>query len=169
VILEEPYADPSLPYAQPELVALQGERGRFERVRAEDALAVSGIGATRGVALGDIDGDGDVDVLTTDCGGVLRLYVNEAPKSGAWIALRLLSASGSDALGAKARLRAGGRDYWRRIDTGASYCSSHSPILHFGLPAGTTIESIEVVWPDGAREELGAVEPGRVHVVRRRR
>jgi hypothetical protein len=169
VILEQPYADPRQPYAQPDLVALQNERGRFERVRAEDALAVSGIGATRGVALGDIDGDGDVDVLTTDCGGVLRLYVNEAPKSGAWIALRLLTAGGSDALGAKARLRAGGRDYWRRIDTGASYGSSHSPILHFGLPLGAKIESVEIVWPDGARQELGALETGRVHVVRRGR
>jgi len=167
VILEEPFADVRTPYAQPDMLALQGERGRFERVGAAAVVAPSVLGPTRGVALGDIDGDGDVDVLTTDRGGALRLLRNDAPKSGSWIALRVLERSGSDALGARVRLRAAGRDRWRVIDTGASYCSSHSPRVHFGLEAGARLESVEVVWPDGARESFGALELERVHELRR--
>ncbi|MFM7297800.1 MAG: ASPIC/UnbV domain-containing protein, partial [Planctomycetota bacterium] len=136
-------------------------------VGAAAVVAPSVLGPTRGVALGDIDGDGDVDVLTTDCGGALRLLRNEAPKSGSWIALRVLERSGSDALGARVRLRSAERDRWRVIDAGASYCSSHSPRVHFGLEAGARVESVEVVWPDGARESFGALELERVHELRR--
>jgi len=167
VILEEPFADERSPYSQPDLLALQDARGRFERVGAAAVVAPVVLGPTRGVALGDIDGDGDIDVLTTDCGGALRLLRNEAPKSGSWIALRVLERCGSDALGARVRLRAAGRDRWRVIDAGASYCSSHSPLVHFGLEAGVRVESLEVVWPDGSHESFGAFEPERVHELRR--
>lgn len=169
VILEEPFADERAPYAQPDFLALQDSRGRFERVSAARVTNPPVLGPTRGVALGDIDGDGDVDVLTTDCGGPLRLLLNEAPKAGSWLALRVLGSSGSDALGARVRVRAGGRDRWRVVDAGASYCSSHSPVAHFGLEAGAQVEAVDVVWPDGQRESFGALTLERTHVLRRRR
>ncbi|MBM3992486.1 MAG: hypothetical protein FJ298_16020, partial [Planctomycetes bacterium] len=167
VILEEPFADERSPYAQPDLLALGGEGGRFERVLASRMVAPPLLGPTRGVALGDLDGDGDVDVLTTDCGGAVRFLRNEADKRGTWIALRVLERSGSDALGARVRLRAAGRDRWRVVDAGASYCSSHSPLAHFGLEAGAQVEALEVVWLDGSRESFGALERERVHELRR--
>jgi hypothetical protein len=167
VILEEPFADERTPYAQSDCLLLQAGRGRFERASAQTIASAPVLGATRGVALGDLDNDGDVDALTSDCGGPLRLLLNEAPKLGNWIALRALDRSGSDALGARIRLRAAGRDRWRVVDAGASYCSSHSPVAHFGLEPGAQVESIEILWPDGARESFAALEAGRTHVVRR--
>jgi hypothetical protein len=169
VILEEPFADERQPYAQSDFLALQGENARFERVAAERVTSPRALGSTRGVALGDVDGDGDIDVLTTDCGGDLKLLLNEAPKRGSWIAARVLERSGSDALGARVRLRAGGRDRWRILDTGSSYCSSQSPVVHFGLEPSARVEELEVHWTDGTRQSFGALAAERTHVLRRER
>jgi len=108
-------------------------------------------------------------VLTTDCGGDLKLLLNEAPKRGSWIAARVLERSGSDALGARVRLRAGGRDRWRILDTGSSYCSSQSPVVHFGLEPSARVEELEVHWTDGTRQSFGALAAERTHVLRRAR
>lgn len=169
VILEEPFADEHQPYAQRDLLALQGDNARFERVSAARVLRGAALGSTRGVALGDIDLDGDIDVLTTDCGGDLKLLLNEAQKRGSWLAVRVLERAGSDALGARVRLRAGGRDRWRILDMGSSYCSSQSPIVHFGLEASARVEELEVQWIDGTRESFGALAAERMHVLRRGR
>ncbi len=167
VILEEPFADERQPYAQSDFLALQGENARFERVAAERVTSPRALGSTRGVALGDVDGD--IDVLTTDCGGDLKLLLNEAPKRGSWIAARVLERSGSDALGARVRLRTGGRDRWRILDTGSSYCSSQSPVVHFGLEPSARVEELEVHWTDGTRQSFGALAAERTHVLRRAR
>lgn len=115
---------------------------------------------SRGLALGDVDNDGDLDVLLTNCNGPARLLLNEAPKQGDWLSLRAVDPKlgGRDAYGAQVLVRRGGRTWSRLVLPCSSYQSCHDPRLHFGLPRQegepATIDEIEVTWPDGERERF---------------
>jgi hypothetical protein len=109
----------------------------------------------RGLATGDIDNDGDVDLLVTSTGGPAKLYRNVAPRRGHWLTVRVIEPSlgGRDANGAEVIVTAGGRRYWRLANSASSYLSSSDPRVHFGL-ASATYDSIEVLWPDGTKESF---------------
>ncbi|MFN7923237.1 MAG: CRTAC1 family protein [Bryobacteraceae bacterium] len=112
---------------------------------------------TRGAAFGDIDNDGDIDILITNNGGPARLLLNEAPKSG-WIGVQL---EGKQSIGATVTLhRDGLPPLMRVVHTDSSYCSASDPRVVFGLGAQTSVSRIEVVWPDGSQRTLTAPQPG---------
>jgi hypothetical protein len=128
-------------------------RGRFETISRQNEPFCGHINLGRGLVRGDIDGDGAVDVLVTTIGGPVRLYRNIAPKRGHWLQVRAFDPGlGRDALGAVVRLRAGGRMRVAWLHPSESYLCSSEPRGHFGLGATQSVDSIEVVWPDGVRE-----------------
>ena len=107
----------------------------------------------RGLAVGDFDNDGAPDLLITQTGGPARLLRNIAQARGHWLAVRaIIPKLKRDAYGAEVTVRAGGRDYWRLVNPGYSYCSSNDPRVHFGLGANDQYDTIRVIWPDGAEE-----------------
>ena len=114
----------------------------------------------RGLAAGDIDLDGDLDVLLTTNGGPAYLLRNDGPVGNA-IALHLRGAHPNlDALGAVVTAAAGDLKQQRMVRTGSSYLSHSTPILTFGLGAVEKVESLEIRWPDGTRETLEMLEAG---------
>ncbi len=121
----------------------------------------------RGAAFGDLDGDGDIDAVVADNGGPVRVLRNVAPKKGAWLLLDVRETDGRTALGARVTLQAGGRKQLRQVQTAYSFCATNDPRVHFGVPAGAQVESIQVEWLDGTIQDLGPLEPGRLHTVRR--
>jgi hypothetical protein len=127
--------------------------GRFEEVR-DAYLDQATIG--RGLAAGDLDDDGDVDVVVANNAGPLEVLLNEAENKGHWLGLRLLGKNGSDALGAEAWIEAEGKKYYRRARSGGSYSSAGDSRVHFGLGQATRVEKIEVRWPDGKKESFRA-------------
>ena len=128
---------------------------RFEEVEPAGepfrSLAVS-----RGLAVGDLDNDGDADAVVTDNAAAVELLLNRVGQDHHWLGLRLVGAEAPrDMLGAEVTVTRPGRAaLWRRVRTGGSYLSSHDPRLLFGLGEDAEIGAVEVRWPGGGAEEF---------------
>ncbi len=145
-------------YAEPNLLYLNDGSGRFADVSSEAGSLCARREVSRGLAFGDIDGDGDLDMLVTNTGGVARLYRNDVAKRGHWLTVRAVDpALNRDALGAVVTVTAGGRTLTRTIIAASSYASSCQPIAHFGLGDVTGVDRITVRWPDGSEERFDGV------------
>jgi len=121
----------------------------------------------RGLAVGDLEGDGDVDALLSTNGGAARVLRNDAVDAGGGSALVLLLTGDSpavDALGAVVHVTNQGRKQALTVRTGSSYLSQHSLALVFGLGSASAAEGVVVRWPDGAQQELGPLAAGRYRV-----
>ena len=116
----------------------------------------------RGAAFGDLDGDGDVDVVVSELAGPLRVLRNDADGEN-WLIVALEPV----ALGSKVELDAGGVRQTRWIYSGGSFVSSSAQVAHFGLPRGEMRADVVVTWPDGVQRKLAGVAAGQRLVVRR--
>jgi hypothetical protein len=123
----------------------------------------------RGAAFGDLDNDGDIDIVVTTNGGPAKLLLNQGTPGHAWLQVRLEQPSANRyALGALVRVeRAGGPTLWRRVKTDGSYLSASDSRVHVGLGAGGAITGLEVRWPDGARERFAAPKPNQLATLTR--
>lgn len=141
------------PYAEPNLLLRNEGNGRFSDGCTLAETFCSQVEVSRGLAVGDADNDGDLDMLLTSTAGRARLFRNDAPKNGHWLIVRAFDpALGRDAYGAVVTVVADGKAYVREADPGFSYLSSNDPRAHFGISGADTIERIVVRWPDGANE-----------------
>ncbi|MFW6012092.1 MAG: CRTAC1 family protein [bacterium] len=184
VLEERARAGDLYPLDQPNQLFRNVPRGaRGQARRFEDASAIAGEAfaaeeVTRGAAFGDVDRDGDVDLLIANNNGPARLLVNRAEGAGdagpgrgdeaasatppRWIALELLTAAGAPALGARVEIvRVGGPTLHRRVRTDGSYASAHDPRIVAGLGAAADVEEVRVRWPDGQERHLRGLAPGR--------
>jgi hypothetical protein len=121
---------------------------------------------SRGLAVGDVDNDGDLDVLTTTGDGRARLYRNTGPGDAHWVAVRtLLTPGGRDAHGATVYLETQGRTLRRDVSPALSYLSSADMRIYFGLADTDTIDGIRIRWPDGEVENFHDLEIDRSHEI----
>lgn len=151
------------PYAEPNLLFENDGSGRFRPAPAACGTLCSDPGVGRGLAVGDVDNDGDVDVLLTAADGRVRFYRNERRSSEHWLELRVIDpATRRDAYGATVYVSAAGRTLRRDVAPASSYLSSNDPRVHFGLGDTTTVDDVRVRWPDGVEERFGRVQVDRV-------
>jgi hypothetical protein len=154
-LLEESYAQ--------KLNLFRNDDSRFVAASAGAAGEISISG--RGLALGDYDNDGDFDLVVTGMDSRPLLLRNDMPKAGRWFALRLLAAHGSPAMNAVAVVHACGRRQFREIRSGSTYQSQSAPMAHFGLGECTSVDSVEVRWPNGSRTVHRALEVDQLHTL----
>ncbi|MCP3916585.1 MAG: CRTAC1 family protein [bacterium] len=142
------------PYAEPNQLFLNDGKARFVVADACGALCAD-IEVSRGLAIGDVDDDGDLDAVVSNGNGTVRLYRNDAPRAGGWLRVRALDPTlGRDAYGAIVEIEAGGKRMRRSVTPVRSYLSSSDPRAHFGLGPAESVEAVHVVWPDGSRESF---------------
>jgi hypothetical protein len=136
-------------YAERNQLFANDGTGRFQDLSPTDPFGQSP-GVSRGLACGDIDGDGALDLLVTTVAGPARLYHNVAPKEGHWLLVRAIDpARKRDAYGAVVTVHAGGRRWVGFINPGQSYLCSNDPRAHFGLGKADRVDAIHIQWPDG--------------------
>ena len=132
--------------------------GRFRDVSPDNGPFCGAAAVSRGLAYGDVDGDGALDLLVTTVAGPARLYRNVVPDRGHWLLVRAFDpALKRDAYGAEITVRAAGRRWLCWLNPGSSYLCSNDPRAHFGLGTAAQVEAIEIRWPDGSTERF----PGR--------
>jgi hypothetical protein len=141
--------------------------GTFTEVTATAGSAFRLKHAGRGVAFGDYDNDGNIDILINNNDGPPVLMHNGGGWGGHRVTFRLIGTkSNRDAIGAKVRLTAGGLHLRRDRTSGGSYLSSGDPRLHFGLGGATTVDSVEVEWPSGLRQRYGPLPADVIYTLR---
>ena len=158
VVMVEGREGERFPYDQRMRLFRNLANGRFDDV-SESAGAVFALSAVgRGAAFGDVDNDGDVDVLVGNDDGPARLLVNEAGGAHHWLGLRLVGAGGRDMLGARVAVeRPGAATLWRRARSDGSYASANDPRVLIGLGESEATPDVTVYWPDGSVERWEAL------------
>ncbi len=142
--------------------------GRFEEWNPGGNAAFVREEVSRGLAVGDLDNDGDPDLLLTNNNGAARLLVNAGNPGGNWLGLRLIDPDGGDAVDTRVELRLDdGSSQHRRGSRDGSYLSSNDPRVLFGVGPGRAVIEVRVSWPDGAIESWDRLEAGRYHEIRR--
>jgi len=147
---------------QPALLFRRQPDGRLVDVTAGAGPPFQGRYMGRGLACGDVDNDGDLDLLLIENNGPARLWRNDAPASSSWLGLDCRwGASGSTAVGARVAVTCGGRTQVRWVGGDGSYLSASDPRVFFGLGAGPQVDAVEVRWPDGRTERHTTMAPGK--------
>ena len=153
---------PGSAYRMPDHLFLNDGAGRFS-AREFPGRPLS----SRGVAVGDLDGDGDEDLVIASCGDRLRLWRNDAGRPERFVVVRLAGrAPNTRGVGARLVAEVGGRRLVREVAGGGSYASQGSDEIVLGLDEASAIDRLTLRWGDGSIEEAGPVDGGQTVVWR---
>jgi hypothetical protein len=153
-------------YAQPPQLFLNRGKGSFREVGSDAGGGFSAPKVGRGLALGDFDRDGDLDVLMTTNNGPAYLLRNDQTSGNRSIRFRLAGAkSNHDAIGARVKIFAGGVMQTRMVRSGSSYLSQSELPLTFGLGKQDKIDRVVVDWPSGRTEDFNQLAVGKAYEI----
>ena len=143
-------------FAQPRLLFWNRGDGIFHSMSGDAGPGISERRPSRGTATGDLDNDGDLEVVVVNLGQQPSLLKNEIEAEGNWLFVQAVSRAGSDAIGAQVTVVAGGRTSVAEVRSGGSYLSQGDFRLHFGLGQAESAR-VTVKWPSGAADSTQMV------------
>jgi len=142
-------------WAEPKLMFRNEGNGIFTDVSRQLGPDLQAATVSRGLAAGDYDNDGDVDLLLINNGGPPQLLRNDGGNANHWLGVLLIGTrSNRDGVGARLKLTAGDRMLSDQRKGGMSYQSAQDPRLHFGLGSRTKADLLEIRWPSGTVTRL---------------
>jgi len=148
---------------QPNTVFRNLGRGRFAALTAEAGLTAQHPARHRGSAIGDLNGDGRIDVVVTGLSAPAEIWINDSPGGSHWLEIRLEGTkSNRDGIGARIKITAGGTTQYDHVSFAAGYASSSAGPVHFGLGTAVRAESVEIRWPSGIIQNLKDVPADQV-------
>jgi hypothetical protein len=154
-------------YRQRKLLHRNNRDGTFSEVAAEFGSALMEERASRGTAFGDIDNDGDVDIVVNDLDSVPQLLRNDGGSKNNWILVKTIGArSNRNGIGAKVKVVSGDLIQLDEVRSGGSYISQNDLRLHFGLEKRTSVDLIQVRWPSGTVDTLTNVAVNKIVTVK---
>ncbi|MDQ2747399.1 MAG: CRTAC1 family protein [Acidobacteriota bacterium] len=153
-------------YKQPKVLNINNGDGTFCDASGQAGAALTASRVSRGAAFGDLDNDGQVDVVVGELDGSPMILHNEGDKTNHWISLELSATKGSPlAIGARIKITAGGVTQTEEIRSGGSYLSQSDLRVHFGLGKASKIDSIEIRWTDGKIETVKDVAADKFYAI----
>jgi hypothetical protein len=158
--------DPKEAYAEPNTLLRGLGNADFEEVMPGGGTASPLIATSRGMAVGDLENGGSLDIVVINRDGPAHLLRNVIGSHNHWIEFRVLNKKGGYAVGAILKIEANGRNQWRQVCPNQGYCSSNDPRVHCGLGNAATIDYALVRWPDGTQESFGPFEANRIYELR---
>jgi hypothetical protein len=167
IIELEGHEEVAFPYDQERLLFRNLGNGRLQNVTAKAGASFAMSESGRGAAFGDVDNDGDVDILVGNDAGRVRLLINNIGNRQHWVGLRVVGdAEKRDMLGARVGVTtADGRTMWRRVRSDGSYASANDPRVLVGLGAAAAPVRVQIVWPDGRSQQIENVPADAWHTV----
>jgi enediyne biosynthesis protein E4 len=163
-------SEPHLHYKEP-LMLLRNEKGKqFTDISASAGEVFQQPWAARGMAIGDLNNDGKLDVVVTTNNGPAYVLMNQASDANHWITLDLVGVkSNRDGIGAQVKVSTEAGDQYATATTAGSYQSSSDKRVHFGLGSSKIVKAIEIRWPSGTVQKLADVKVDQVLTVKEAR
>jgi hypothetical protein len=153
-------------YHQPKLLSLNQRDGTFCDASAQAGPALVDRRVSRGLAVGDLFNDGNVDMVINDLDGGPMILRNPGVPGRHWVSFELAGVKSNRlALNARVKITAGGMTQTDEVHSGGSYLSQSDLRLHFGLGSATKIDSVEIHWPSGTVDRIGSLAPDHFYSV----
>ncbi len=144
-----------------------GTTARWTALTEEADLNAAPPSRHRGLAFGDLDGDGRVDVVTTALASPAEIWMNRSPGTGHWLDIALEGTrSNRDGIGARIQVVTSRGSQWNHMTSSVGYASSSYGPVHFGLGEDEKAESVVIHWPSGIVQKLSDVRADRVLIVK---
>jgi len=154
-------------YRQRKMMFRNNRNGTFSEVAAQSGEALMEKRASRGVVFGDLDNDGDVDMVVNDLDGAPSLLRNDGGNTNSAVLIKTVGErSNRNGTGALVKVVSGDLTQIDEVRSGASYISHNDLRLHFGLEKRTRIDLIEIRWPGGATQKIENVAANRILIIK---
>ena len=162
--IEQKY--PEYPYKTPSIVFRNLGGGRFEELLDQAGPGIAEVHSSRGVAFGDFDNDGDLDILIINLNEPPSLLRNDVTGRSHWLKVQLVgTVSNRSAIGSTVIASYGGRKQAQAVVAQSSYLSVNDRRLHYGLGSSTSCD-LEIRWPNGQQEQIASVAADQLVVIR---
>jgi hypothetical protein len=155
-----------LTYKQPKILYSNLRNGRFADVSSKSGPGIQAEELARGLAFGDLDNDGDVDVAVNNLDSPPSLLRNDGGNRSPALTVKCIGTrSNRSAIGTRVKVTVAGREQIDEIMSGSSYYSQNDLRLHFGLGTTQQADRLEVFWPSGLKESLPDVKANQIVVI----
>jgi hypothetical protein len=159
-----------LTYKQPKILYLNLGNGRFADVSSKSGPGIQTEQLARGLAFGDLDNDGDVDVAVNNLDSPPSLLRNDGGNQSHALTVKCIGTrSNRSAIGTRVKVTIAGRDQIDEVMSGSSYYSQNDLRLHFGLGTAEKADRVEVFWPSGLKESFDNVKANQIVVIQEAR